>query len=156
MQDQSSEYEEKKQNIRLFGIILLIVGIGIAIFAVINLFSAFSSVPSLDNPDDIGEQMGSFFLGGILLVVGFSCISFGYKMFFVTHLRGIARYAAVETAPAAEIMTEAVAGGISKGFAKSGGSPFSQEKEVIRIKCRNCGYLETEDADFCSKCGEKI
>jgi flagellar basal body-associated protein FliL len=156
MQDRSNEYEEKKRNVRIYGIILLIVGIGIIIFAVMNLFTVFSSFPNLDNPGDIGGQMGSFFLGGILLIVGFVCVSFGYKLYFVTHLRGIARYAAVETAPAAEIMTEAVAGGLSKGFAKGGGSPFSQGKEVVRVKCRNCGYLETEDADFCSKCGEKV
>jgi len=26
----------------------------------------------------------------------------------------------------------------------------------VRIKCRNCGYLETEDAEFCSKCGQRL
>lgn len=26
-------------------------------------------------------------------------------------------------------------------------------REVVRIRCRSCGYLETEDARFCSGCG---
>ena len=89
-------------------------------------------------------------------MIGFICAVAGYQLYFVTHMRGIARYTAVETAPAAEIMTEAVASGLSRGFSKEGSSPFSQGKEVIRIKCRQCGYLETEDADFCSKCGERM
>jgi len=30
------------------------------------------------------------------------------------------------------------------------------QKEVVRIKCRNCGSLEAEDAMFCRKCGNAI
>src|SRR3989304_6132007 len=29
-------------------------------------------------------------------------------------------------------------------------------KEVVKIKCRNCGSLEAEDAAFCRKCGQPI
>jgi len=29
-------------------------------------------------------------------------------------------------------------------------------KEVVRIKCRNCGSLEAEDASFCRKCGNPL
>jgi len=32
----------------------------------------------------------------------------------------------------------------------------SIRSEIIKIKCPNCGYLENEDAKFCSKCGKKI
>ncbi len=35
------------------------------------------------------------------------------------------------------------------------GSPVAQSPDV-RVKCRNCGYLETEDAEFCSKCGQRL
>ncbi|WP_366180670.1 hypothetical protein ABXS69_00405 [Actinomyces timonensis] len=26
----------------------------------------------------------------------------------------------------------------------------------IRVRCRSCGYLETEDATFCSGCGARM
>jgi predicted RNA-binding Zn-ribbon protein involved in translation (DUF1610 family) len=29
-------------------------------------------------------------------------------------------------------------------------------KEVVRIKCRNCGSLEVEDATYCRKCGQPL
>jgi len=29
-------------------------------------------------------------------------------------------------------------------------------KEVVRIKCRNCGSLEADDAAFCRKCGQPL
>ncbi len=36
-----------------------------------------------------------------------------------------------------------------------GGSP-TPPKEVVKVKCRNCGNLEAEDAAFCRKCGEAL
>ncbi len=157
MRNQSTEYESKKQNLRLLGMVLFVVGGGLLIIGVASIFSAMTAPTDWDNfSASSSQRMGNFIIGAILLSVGSACAGAGYKLYFVTHIRGLARYTAVETAPAAEIMTEAIGSGLSRGFVKEGDSPFSQGKEVIRIKCRNCGYLETEDADFCSKCGEKV
>jgi membrane protease subunit (stomatin/prohibitin family) len=35
-------------------------------------------------------------------------------------------------------------------------TPQNSTKEVVRIKCRNCGTLEAEDATFCRKCGKPL
>jgi hypothetical protein len=157
MADPKQIYEEKKKKYRKYGLILLMAGLALVILGGLSLFSVFTSSPNFDDFNTfVSKQMMSFIIGGAFLMIGFICITVGYQLYFVTHLRGIARYTATETAPATEIMTEAVASGLSRGFAKEGGSPFSQGKEIVKIKCRNCGYLETEDADFCSKCGERI
>lgn len=29
-------------------------------------------------------------------------------------------------------------------------------KETVKVKCRNCGSLEAEDAAFCHTCGQAI
>lgn len=34
--------------------------------------------------------------------------------------------------------------------------PSKESREVIKIKCRECGELNEEDAKFCKKCGEKL
>lgn len=31
-----------------------------------------------------------------------------------------------------------------------------EEKEVIKIKCRECGGLNEEDAKFCKSCGKEL
>ncbi|BCN32838.1 zinc ribbon domain-containing protein [Anaeromicropila herbilytica] len=31
-----------------------------------------------------------------------------------------------------------------------------EQKEIIKIKCRNCGSLNDEDAKFCKGCGKEI
>lgn len=36
-----------------------------------------------------------------------------------------------------------------------GGSP-ALPKEVVKVKCRNCGNLEMEDATYCRKCGQPL
>jgi ribosomal protein L40E len=35
-------------------------------------------------------------------------------------------------------------------------NPPASMREVVRIKCRNCGSLEAEDAAFCRKCGKPL
>ena len=32
----------------------------------------------------------------------------------------------------------------------------NQQKEVIKIKCRNCSTLNDEDASFCKGCGQRL
>ncbi|WP_219109172.1 zinc ribbon domain-containing protein [Actinomyces sp. 594] len=34
--------------------------------------------------------------------------------------------------------------------------PAESPAQVVRLRCRSCGYLETEDATFCSQCGQRI
>ena len=52
----------------------------------------------------------------------------------------------------AEQVTDGIASGLKKHDMSIGGGG----REVVKIKCRNCGYLETEDAEFCSKCGQAM
>jgi hypothetical protein len=102
-------------------------------------------------------------IGGFLLVISFGVLAFGLQIRFAANAGKYARYMARETAPAANIMMKktapgmktaagAVAEGIAEGLGKEGMSLGG--KEVVKIKCRNCGYLETEDAEYCSKCGQ--
>ena len=44
----------------------------------------------------------------------------------------------------------------SRGVAAQGVPRSPEAKEVVKIKCRNCGSLEAEDAAFCRKCGKPI
>ncbi|PHP53690.1 hypothetical protein [Actinomyces ruminis] len=40
--------------------------------------------------------------------------------------------------------------------ALGGSAKTASPAEVVRLRCRSCGYLETEDATFCSQCGQRI
>jgi hypothetical protein len=100
--------------------------------------------------------------------IGIAMIMFATFLLLVSFARKTSSYMAVETAPAVKISSEAVGHGISEGIQKGGGIRVQLEGisgrhyvgkepiEIIKIKCRNCGYLETEDAEFYSKCGKRV
>lgn len=104
------------------------------------------------NPNATGSAMGSFIIafllgaiGIVLLVIGAIALRFGM-------IRPVSSYVATEAAPAIQTAAAALGGGLREvGF----GAPAAPSPDV-RIKCRNCGYLETEDAEFCSKCGQRL
>lgn len=153
------EYEGTKKNVRALGFVLVIIGGLLMIYGFMNIFSVFGNFPSgsggIEEAQEAGaNMMQTFFIGGVLLFIGFAMVGFGVQAIITSKAREISKFAASQMSPASEMMSEAIGSGLSKGF--GGQSPFSGQKEVVKIKCRNCGYLETEDADFCSKCGEKM
>jgi hypothetical protein len=123
------DYSKYKNVMRAVGIPLLIIGIIMVIYG----FTSFSR-----------GNIFIFGLGGFLTVIGFGLISFSL-------IRPVSKYYATEATPAIKIASEAIGEGL-----KDSGVGRTQTKEVIKIKCPHCGYLESEDAEFCSKCGKKI
>ncbi|MCK4847704.1 MAG: zinc ribbon domain-containing protein [Candidatus Heimdallarchaeota archaeon] len=155
---ETDEYKSTKRKLKTISFILLTVGGLLIVIGGMSILTSFSSFPDMNSMDSfqLGEFIGGFAVGGFALVIGFAMFAFGIQLFMTANARAIAKYAATETAPAVSITTEAVASGLSKGLKGSGVGLGSSDREVIKIKCRNCGYLETEDADFCSKCGERM
>ncbi|MBN2154840.1 MAG: hypothetical protein JW776_02195 [Candidatus Lokiarchaeota archaeon] len=115
------------------GIVLFIVGISV---------NDFNLSPALAVP------------GGFMTVIGFGIAAVGLQFLFASKTGKITKFFATETAPAMKTTSEAVTDGFASGLKKHGMG--IGEKEVIKVKCRNCGYLETEDAEFCSKCGQPM
>jgi hypothetical protein len=124
------------------------MAIGIILF----LVAATSLMTPTSNPFDFAAtqaRMNSTFvtalIGMILLVLGFGALRLGM-------IRPVTTYVASEASPAIERVSEAAAEGLKKGF---GASPVKSES-VVKVKCRNCGYLENEDAIYCGKCGKPL
>jgi len=122
--------------------------IGIILF----LSAATSLMTPTSNPFDFAArqaQMNSLFvtaaIGIILLAIGFAALKLGM-------IRPVTTYVASEASPAIEQASEAAAEGLKKGF---GANPLGGES-VVKVKCRNCGYLENEDAIYCGKCGKPL
>ncbi len=153
-----SMHRTTKLALRIVGIILIIVGVILVVVGVIQLGSK-----------EMGDE-GWFdqASGGLIIIfAGGAMILVGIAMLYVSFIGKIAKYYADETAPAFETAGGAVGRGLSAGTQQEGGirldktgSSASSGSEttgiVIKTKCRSCGYLETEDADFCSKCGKRL
>lgn len=128
------------------GLILIVVGL------VLFLTAASIMMAPQSNPFDFAATQARMysvfvtaFIGVIFFGLGFGLLRFGM-------VRPVTSYLASEASPAIEQASEAVAEGLKEGF---GRSPLRDEA-VVKVRCRNCGYLENEDAAFCGRCGKPL
>lgn len=77
----------------------------------------------------------------------------GFWMLKMGFLKPVSEMVATETASAVEVSAGAVARGVKEGL---GGSTVFPSSIVVKVKCRACGYLESDDAKFCSSCRAEI
>jgi S-adenosylmethionine synthetase len=152
-----SDYSKHKKTMRVIGMPMLIIGIILTIVGFISFASPHPDDPKVgvDSHKEFGEKMDrsanrhltSMFMfgaGGLMIVFGFALVG-------TSAARPISKYYSTEMSPAMKIAAESIGEGLKESGAFGAG-----QKEIIKIKCPHCGYLESEDADFCSKCGKKI
>jgi len=132
----SPDYSKHKTAMRAIGIPLLIIGIILVIYG----FTSFGS----GSFEEATGNMMIFAAGGFLTMIGFALVA-------LTIVRPMTKYYATEMSPGIKIASQSIGEGLKESGA--GGTP---QKEVIKVKCPHCGYLESEDAEFCSKCSKKI
>ncbi len=144
--DDGSLFGLGRGSLTAIGAILMVIGI------ILFLVSATSMMAPSSNPFDFAANQArmnsSFvtaFIGIIFLALGFGALRLGL-------IRPVTTYVASEASPAIERVSEAAAGGLKKGF---GANPLKSES-LVKVKCRNCGYLESEDAIYCGKCGKPL
>ena len=141
----NKDYTNMKKVMLITGIVLIVVGIILLIYGFSTFGTFFGSGESNGEVSDKGfSSIGFISAGGFLSIIGF-------KLIYISQFRRTTRYFATEGSPAIKTASKAIGDGL-----KESGISSSYQKEIIKIKCPNCGYLESEDAEFCSKCGKKI
>ena len=153
------EYRTFKKFGLIFGIIFIILGISLFIYGTTYWGSGSKEKGEEGWFEENESQSNLWFrysaLGMLFLFIGGALI-------YVTQIRKITKYYATETSPAIKTVGGAIGEGVADGIQRGGGIRITDDRrqngprEVIKVKCRSCGYLETEDAEFCSKCGKKI
>ena len=147
-------------RLRWLGITLLAVGFLLFIVGAVLPFLAIGGFAQNPwGPDGTGFGGFSSFassvamsfvlsaIGLVLMAIGGFTLRFGL-------VRPVASYLAVEASPAIQTEAAALASGLrAAGF---GATHAAGSRPDVRVKCRNCGYLDTEDAEFCSKCGQRM
>jgi len=152
------DYSEHKKAMRMIGIPLLLIGVILTIVGFVSFASPNPDDPQVgvDSHQEFREKMdrsaerhlNSMFMfggGAFMAMIGFGLVS-------ASATRPVSKYYATELSPAMKITGQSIAEGIKE----SGLISSKESTEIIKIKCPHCGYLESEDAGFCSKCGKKI
>jgi hypothetical protein len=138
----------------LVGVVLIAVGFLLFLVAAILPFLAIQGFMQQPfNPSGPGAAIGSFMLSFVLGAIGIVLLGIGGFALRFGMIRPVSSFIATEAAPAIQTAAAALGGGLRQvGF----GAPAAPPAPEVRVKCRNCGYLETEDAEFCSKCGQRM
>ena len=146
------EYEQTKAKLKDRSKKLFIAGISLLAIAAILIILSFVY-------SDFGPNLALFIPAFFVIFIGIVMCMIGFQLWYATKVDKIANYMSRATGDSAKYTTEKVTDGFATGLEKHGmglGGLGGGANEVIKVKCRNCGYLETEDAEFCSKCGQSI
>lgn len=136
----SNEFPRSRKTLYYFGMILSIIGI---ILFLSNFVAIFTGNIFNFNP--------------IVPLVGFFMIAIG-QIIRIIGAKGIAgsgiildpEKAREDVKPYSKAMGGVIDDVMSNFDTKSA------NKEIIKIKCRNCGTLNDEDSTYCKSCGEKL
>jgi len=159
-------HAERRQKLSTVSVVMLLVGLAFLLYGFYEFSRGFFRPTSefFADPNRVmDEDRSSGFTGIICIFLGAVGAMFGARGLFFARAGSILRYAAAETAPVAKDTVnyladettegvEKVAAAITRGAKKGSGAP----SEVVKVRCRACGYLESEDAKFCSGCGKPI
>jgi len=149
----NKEKSQTKTMMLVFGIILLILGVFFLGYGLMNFGQGFQAPES--SMSGFNSHINEAFSSIIFIALGGFFLLIGIALIYISKLRKITKYIATETAPAVETTTHAVGKGLGSGLKESKVLEKSST-ENIKIRCPHCKYLESIDAEYCSKCGKKI
>lgn len=127
-----------RRFLQFASVAFIAVGLTLFVLGIVDFLRVFGEI-DVPFAEPRMPEVWMIFLGIGLAVVG------GYLSHFA-FLKPISEIVATETEGAVEITGSALGRGLQSSF-----GPV-RTPEVVKIKCRACGYLETEDAKFCSHC----
>jgi len=147
---------------------LILIGAGLVVFRYsADIAGQLDSYISPPPPSDGGNLTGLLSPGGWYLPFavwgfGFTLIGLGGTMLrsaFMSAVMGGAGGAMGGGSGMSSDMVETYmqqALSTTRTAANPAGIGPAPPKEVVKVKCRNCGNLEMEDATFCRKCGQPL
>ncbi len=128
---------------------MLVIGFVVFIGSIAQLFGAFANVGS-DPFGSFGSVVQSFFFAFVGSIAGMLLIGLGGLALRFGVIRPVTSYVATEASPAIRTASAAIGEGLREGLGdRLGATP-------VRVRCRNCGYLESEDAKYCSQCAQPM
>jgi len=135
------------------------IGGGLVILGFILFISVFFETASMFNDPFHSTRFPSFsnaILGFVLIVIGSIVSNIGAKGAAGSGVILDPEKAREDLKPYNEAKGQMINDVISNIDAVNNLTKTVEEKEIIKIKCRNCGTLNDEDAKFCKNCGELI
>ncbi len=140
----------QRRGFQIGGIVCLVLGLPLMFGG--PLIGFMSSASSMSEPSGF---FSGFIGGAVAMFVGFLFVAAGLFMAKFGFMKAYTEVAATETAGAVEHASAAGGRGLGRGLRESGAMDSLSGRTIVKVRC-DCGYLETEDAKFCSDCGNPM
>ena len=147
---------------------LLLIGAGLLVFRYSSLiadsFGNYISPPQ-SNDTVTGMAAGVWYLPFAVWGFGVSLIGLGANMLRMSLMGammgssmpgGMGGGSSMSPEMLDSYMQQAMSAGRTMAAQPAATAAAAPAKEVVKVKCRNCGSLEAEDAMFCRKCGKAL
>lgn len=140
------------------------IGIGMMVLGFVLFISVFFSVASfMNNPFGNGgfgtggaPSFGNAIIGMVLIIAGSVVMKIGARGAAGSGLILDPEKAREDLKPYSEAAGGMINDAISNIDAVDKITGHKEEKEVIKVRCRNCDSLNDEDAKFCKTCGKEL
>lgn len=156
--DEMERHKRIRNTLRWIGFPLLFIGILLIVLGFILFTSPMHGMG--EDPDSWGNSFSDAKNGWIMIAVGAPMFVVGSVLVRFSFLGTVAKYVANESRDAVSIAGDSAGVGLSRGIRRGGGIPLTHMDkgggDGIKIRCRKCGYLDSEDAKFCSRCGSRL
>lgn len=146
------------KGLRTLGIVLLAIGLVVFLGGASYMMSSVSAPSAFTDPTAwFNESTSHAMTGFAILAVGMVLLGLGGWALRFGLIQPVASFVAEEASPAIETASRAVGRGLGEARQEFGTPPAtSAVQTVVKVKCKNCGYLDSEDATYCSKCGQPL
>jgi hypothetical protein len=145
---------------------LVLIGAGLVVFRyssyIAGQLDSYVSPPPTDSNNITGlVSPGGWYLPYAVWGFGFTLIGLGGTMLrsaFMSSMMGMGGGMARGSSMSPDIIDTYIQQALSgaRGTTGQPGTDPAPPKEVVKVKCRNCGNLEAEDATYCRKCGQPL
>jgi len=130
------------RQLRVAGVALSSVGVVLFLLGMLVMFGVFGR-------GLFGLTGSTLWMGVALVIAGMVPLSIGGTFLQYGYARQRGMLMAMQMAPMMEMASQL--GVTNPGFGVPSGTVTQ-----VRVKCRSCGFLDTEDATYCSKCGQPL
>ena len=133
------------------------IGIGMMVLGFILFLSVFfAGFNFMNNPEGVFHSFKNAPIGMVLIIIGAILMNIGAKGAAGSGLLLDPDKAREDLKPFNEAKGEIINDVISNIDVVGQMTKAHEQKDIIKIKCRNCGSLNEEDAKFCKSCGKEL
>ncbi len=151
---------------RMVILALVLIGAGLIVFRysadIAGQLDSYISPPPADSGNITGLiSPGAWYLPYAVWGFGFTLIGLGGTMLrsaFMSTVMGGGGGVAGGPSMSPDMIDTYMQQALSTARGTTGqtGTSPTPPREIVKVKCRNCGNLEAEDATYCRKCGEPL